>query len=201
MAGNPYNAAAGVDISDAAMSEATSYPFDTSSAEGIYAGMGGAGEATSGLYAGMGGAGEAAADTAASFGLSDVGGFPLWIASNILRGWGLGCIIVTACTDPHSPEVEIAREYRDKCMDLDQIRGYYMIAEKVVPLIKRSGIFKGIVKKVLVDSLVDYGRHALGKQERKPRLLSRIVSEGFLWLCRKVGKTRETFVRVNGEVV
>lgn len=130
-----------------------------------------------------------------------IAGFPLWIASNILRGWGLGCIIVTACTDPHSPEVEIAREYRDKFMDLDQIRGYYMIAEKVVPLIKQSNIFKRIVKKVLVDSLVDYGRYALGKQEQKPRLFSKIISKGFLWLCRKVGQTRETFTRCNGEVV
>ncbi len=171
--------------------------------EGIYAGMGGAGEATSGLYAGMGGAGEAgsaAASEAAGIGLSDFGGFPLWIATNIARGWGL-CIIVTACTDPHSPEVQIAREYRDKHMDLDQIRGYYMIAEKVVPLIKQSDLFKKIVKRVLVDSLVDYGKSALGKQEAKPRLFSTMVSRAFLWLCGKIGKTRETFVRCNGEVV
>jgi len=133
--------------------------------------------------------------------MAPIAGFPVWVASNILKGWGLGCIIVTACTDPHSPEVEIAREYRDKFMDLDQIRGYYMIAEKVVPLIKRSNIFKGIVKRVLVDSLVDYGKSALGKQEQKPRLASRTISKGFLWLCRKVGQTRETFTRCNGEVV
>jgi len=132
--------------------------------------------------------------------MAPIAGFPVWIASQIARGWGL-CIIVTACTDPHSPEVEIAREYRDKFMDLDQIRGYYMLAEKVVPLIKRSNIFKRIVKRVLVDSLVDYGKSALGKQEQNPRLFSKIVSRGFLWLCRKVGQTRETFTRCNGEVV
>ena len=111
-----------------------------------------------------------------------------------------GCIIVTACTDRHSPEVEIAREFRDKFLDADQLRGYYQIAEKIVPLIESNGTIKRLVKKWLVDRLVDYGAVVLGKKEKTLLRSSWIVSRAFLSLIRTVGKMREQFVRCNGEV-
>jgi len=112
----------------------------------------------------------------------------------------LGCIIVTACTDRHSPEVEIAREYRDRYLTADQLRGYYMLAEKIVPVIESNGIVKRLVKKWLVDRLVDYGAVVLGKKPSRALRSSWIVSRAFLSLIRTVGKMREQFVRCNGEV-
>ncbi len=113
-------------------------------------------------------------------------------------GWLLSkCIIVTACTDPHSPEVEIAREYRDKFMSPDQLRGYYMIAEAVMPWVVRHRAF---VKKAFVNRLVEYGSYHLGKTEKRPSRAACAVACGFLSLCRLVGKHRESFIRCNGEV-
>jgi hypothetical protein len=126
-------------------------------------------------------------------------------AANVATGglWGAlsgGCVIVTACTDRHAPEVEIAREYRDKYLSPDQLRGYYMIAEKVVPRIERSNRLKKFVKRILVDNLIEYGRFALGKTTKKPGIASRIITRSFLALCEATGRTRKTFTRSNGEV-
>jgi Tfp pilus assembly protein PilE len=116
-------------------------------------------------------------------------------------GWAfsqLGCIIVTACTDPHSPEVEIAREYRDRFMSPDQLRGYYMIAEAVMPWVIRHKTF---VKKHFVDRLVEYGRYHLGYSEKVPCRASSCVTRGFLMLCGFAGRRKRVFVRCNGEAV
>jgi hypothetical protein len=111
-----------------------------------------------------------------------------------------GCIIVTACTNEDSEEVNIAREYRDKYLSSQQLRGYYIIAEKVVPFINNHLIAKLIIKKLLVDNLVEYGRHELGMTD-KSSYLSKVISKTFLSLCERVGTKRESFVRYNGEVV
>lgn len=110
------------------------------------------------------------------------------------------CIIVTACTSPDSEEVEITREYRDKFLTPEQLRGYYVIAEKIVPMIENSGIIKRFIKKILVDNLIEYGRFALGKTMVKPGILSKLITILFLGLCKAVGYTRKSFVRSNGEV-
>jgi hypothetical protein len=112
----------------------------------------------------------------------------------------VGCIIVTACTSPESEEVNITREYRDKYLTPEQLRGYYMIAEKVVPAIAGSAAVKWFVKRFLVDNLIAYGRHALGKGPR-PGLSSTLITRGFLALCNAVGSRKPSFVRVNGEIV
>jgi hypothetical protein len=111
-----------------------------------------------------------------------------------------GCIIVTACTNEDSEEVNIAREYRDKYLSSQQLRGYYIIAEKVVPFINSHLIAKLIIKKLLVDNLIEYGRHELGMTD-KSSYLSKVISKTFLGLCERVGNKRESFVRYNGEVV
>jgi hypothetical protein len=132
-------------------------------------------------------------------GLGDVGD----VASAIINpvGWASSrCIIVTACTSPESEEVNITREYRDKYLTPEQLRGYYMIAQKVVPAIAGSAAVKWFVKRFLVDNLIAYGRHALGKGPR-PGLSSTLITRGFLALCNAVGSRKPSFVRVNGEIV
>jgi len=109
-----------------------------------------------------------------------------------------GCIIVTACTSPDSPEVNLTREYRDKFMSPEQLRGYYMLAEKIVPSIEKSPKLKAFIKKYLVDNLIEYGAFALGKaNQTSPK--AELVAKAFLGLCRMVGRTRKQFVRANGE--
>ncbi len=116
-------------------------------------------------------------------------------------GWaGGGCIIVTACHGKDSKEVQITREYRDKFMDKDSIRGYYMIAEKVVPIMQMSEELTDLVKFALVDKLIEYGKFKLG-YEVYLNAGTVEVAETFLSLCKKTGQSVTDYKRINGEVV
>ena len=120
-----------------------------------------------------------------------------------LTGWlddqGV-CIIITACTDRDSPEVEIAREYRDIFMTPQQLRGYYMIAERFVPTLKRRSTIKDWVKRRIVDRWIEFAKWSLGMTNDKPSFLSSVLSLGFLSLCNRVGQQRFSYMRLNGEV-
>ena len=116
-------------------------------------------------------------------------------------GWVTGgCIIVTACTDRHSPEVEITRQYRDKFLDSDQLRGYYCVADRFVPTIVHNPRVREYVKKHLVDRLVDYGEYRLGLKKNRPRLSSVLVSKTFLATIKTIGMVLPQYIRDNGEV-
>lgn len=94
-----------------------------------------------------------------------------------------GCIIISACTHPNSYEVNIAREYRDRYMSLQELVGYYALAEKVVPIMPKK-----LVKRYLVDRLVDYGEVVLGYKKELRYRSSRYVKRGFLGLCSFIGR-------------
>lgn len=98
------------------------------------------------------------------------------------------CIIIGACTSPNAPEVEIAREYRDKYMAVIELAGYYFLSCFVVPLIKVFPPFKWMVRRFLIARLVDHGKVVLGYKERYQMRSSRAVSEKFLGLCRWIGR-------------
>jgi len=110
-----------------------------------------------------------------------------------------GCIIISAAMGKYSPEVEIAREYRDKHLDADSLRGYYMIAEQVVPMMEQFSWIKLIVKMVLVDPLILYGKYSL-KKNPSVSLFATAITKAFLKLCKLVGWTRTSYTRENGEV-
>lgn len=110
------------------------------------------------------------------------------------------CIIITACTNPQSYEVNVCRRYRDTIMLPDTLRGYYMLAEVVVPQIHKSEKLKGFLKKHLVDSLVDALEYRLGEKPVRPKLKSWLITKAFLGFCNVLGNTRPCFARSNGEV-
>jgi hypothetical protein len=110
------------------------------------------------------------------------------------------CIIVTACTSRHSPEVEITRQYRARFLDADQLRGYYALADKITPILERNEKTRKHVKKILVDSLVDYGEYRLGLKKELPELSSILVSKLFLATIKTIGMILPQYVRKNGEV-
>jgi len=97
------------------------------------------------------------------------------------------CIIITACTSSDSYEVEISREFRDKYMSNYHLGGYYALASRVAPMIRKSHFLKLITKKFLVDRLVDYGEWVLGYKPKMRFRTSRIVTAGFLKLCAAIG--------------
>jgi len=100
---------------------------------------------------------------------------------------GSRCIIVTACTDRYSYEVEVARAFRDNHMSAVQLLGYYRLADRLVPWIERSERVKKIVKKGLVDQLVDYGEWYMGYKPDRRHAASRVITLGFLKLCTRMG--------------
>lgn len=115
------------------------------------------------------------------------------------RGTKFGCIITSTCTNPYSYEVNITREFRDKYMDIDTLRGYYRIAEIIVPLIEKHNWLKKLIKSLLIDKLVDYGEYKLGKKE-KSKYSSTVIAKGFLGLC-WIMNPRKVLIRSNGEVI
>ena len=149
----------------------------------------------------VGGALSGAASGFVTSGFNPVGALVGLVSGAVGSRNKVGCIIVTACTDKNSYEVKITREFRDKYMDNMSLRGYYMIAEQIVPLIQKYGWFKKFIKRNLVDRLVDVGEYVLGKKEEKPKILSRIVTWSFLKMCRITGATRREFVRCTGEAI
>jgi DNA-binding protein len=130
--------------------------------------------------------------------VKDVTNYILNPAAAIVKN--LGCIIVTACTSRDSYEVNVARQYRDNFLDQDQLRGYYCLAEKIVPMLTRKDKMRKAVKKYLVDRLVDYGEYRLGLKEKKPRILSCIVATVFLATIKTIGAIIPQYTRINGEV-
>lgn len=124
------------------------------------------------------------------------------IGKAVSKGWKKltgGCIIITAATYSDSYEVNVTREYRDRFMPRQMLRGYYMIAEKIVPLMNKSEWFKQFIKKHLVDHIVRYCEWAIGKRGKKP-FKSSLITKTFLRLCNLTGSMAQTYVRNNGEV-
>jgi hypothetical protein len=114
-------------------------------------------------------------------------------------GEKVGCIIVTACTSSTSYEVEVARQYRDKFLTSTQLRGYYILAEKLVPTLENNEKIRNFTKTYLVDKLIDYGELKLGLVD-KCKLSSRIVSNLFLGLIKTIGFFIPKYTRLNGEI-
>lgn len=96
------------------------------------------------------------------------------------------CIIVTACTDPYSYEVELTRLYR-QFLDPVTLGGYYAIAHKIAPIIKRNSKVRVLVKRFLVDRLVDYGEVFFRLSSKYKFKSSVAVTTSFLFICKIVG--------------
>jgi hypothetical protein len=114
------------------------------------------------------------------------------------EGW---CIIVTACCGRYSPEVDITRMFRDKFMSGEQLRGYYCIAEKIVPLMRKSKHFMSWIRNHLVKHFISYGKHVLERSRTtQTPIKAMVVSKAFLMLCKITGTVIKRYIRNNGEV-
>jgi len=114
---------------------------------------------------------------------------------------GGGCIIVTACHGKDSEEVNITREYRDKFLDKDTRRGYYMLAEQLVPKMETNEEYKKYIKENFVNHFIEVGKHRLGKVDEDISEESIKITDGFLNACKIIGKSVDSFKRSNEEVV
>jgi len=97
------------------------------------------------------------------------------------------CIIITTATELGHEAVTIAREYRDKFLDKITLRGYYRVAQYIVPWMKQDHEFKKQIKVNLVDKLIEFGRYMLGG-DVEPSGDSIKTTEDFISLCRIYGE-------------
>ena len=92
----------------------------------------------------------------------------------------------------------VVRRYRDEAMTPRNRRGYYKLAEVLVPLMRKSGLVKLAVRALLTDPLVSYGKYHYG-QGRLGRIF-KPLARAWINLFDYLGGDHP-FIRENGEVV
>ena len=93
---------------------------------------------------------------------------------------------------------KVVRRYRDEYMTDRNRRGYYKLAEVLVPLMRKSRTFKWVVTKTFADPLVSYGKYYYG--ENKIGVIYSPVKNLWMKVFDAIGGDTE-FIRENGEVV
>jgi len=92
----------------------------------------------------------------------------------------------------------VVRRFRNENMTDKNKRGYYKMSEVLVPLMRKSKLFKGIVRTFMTDPMVSYGKYVYGKG--KVGRLFKPLAKFWLKTFDYLGDDHE-FVRENGEVV
>ena len=113
-------------------------------------------------------------------------------------GGGGCCFIMLEARYGDGTMDKVVRRYRDENMTPRNRRGYYKVAEVLVPLMRKSKIFKWIVTKTFADPLVSYGKWYYG--ENKHGWIFAPIKSAWLKLFDVVG-TDTVFIRENGEEV
>ena len=93
---------------------------------------------------------------------------------------------------------EVVRRYRDEHMADRNKRGYYKVAEVLVPLMRKSRLAKWLVTKTFADPLVSYGKYYYG--QNKHGVIFAPVKSFWMSVFNIVGGETE-FIRENGKVV
>lgn len=132
-----------------------------------------------------------------------VGGLIAGTAAGAATGAGLGvllacCFIMLESRYGDGTMDEVVRRYRDEKMTNRNRRGYYKVAQVLVPLMRKSKIAKWIVTKTFADPLVCYGKWYYG--QNKYGWIFKPVEKFWMNVFDAVGGEVE-FIRENGEVV
>jgi len=113
-------------------------------------------------------------------------------------GGGGCCFIMLEARYGDGTMDEVVRRYRDEHMTVRNRRGYYRIAKVLVPLMRKSKVFKWVVAKTFADPLVSYGKYYYG--QNKHGVIYSPVKSLWMKIFDVVGGDTE-FIRENGEVV
>jgi len=108
------------------------------------------------------------------------------------------CFIMLEARYGNGTMDEVVRRYRDEYMTDRNRRGYYKLAEVLVPLMRKSKVFKWVVTKTFADPLVSYGKYYYG--QGKVGVLYSPVKSFWMKVFNVIGGETE-FIRENGEVV
>lgn len=93
---------------------------------------------------------------------------------------------------------KVVRRYRNEKMTERNQRGYYKVAEVLVPLMRKSKIAKFLTRVLMTDPLVSYGKYYYG--EGKVGIIFTPLKSFWLKVFDVVGGDTK-FLRENGEVI
>ena len=113
-------------------------------------------------------------------------------------GGGGCCFIMLEARYGNGTMDSVVRRYRDEKMTDRNRRGYYRLAEVLVPLMRESRVFKFLVTKTFADPLVCYGKYYYG--ENRWGWIFRPVERFWMRVFDIVGGDTE-FIRENGETI
>ena len=120
-------------------------------------------------------------------------------SSNDSGGSGGGCcFIMLEARYGNGVMDKVVRQYRDEYMTDRNRRGYYKLAEVLVPLMRKSKVFKWVITKTFADPLVSYGKYYYG--QNKVGVLYTPVKSFWMKVFDVLGGNTE-FIRENGETV
>jgi len=136
------------------------------------------------------------AAAAAVIGASVVGGGIAGAVVGILAA--VCCFIMLEARYGNGTMDKVVRRYRDEKMTERNRRGYYKVAEVLVPMMRKSKVTKWVVTKTFADPLVCYGKWYYG--ENKYGWIFKPVEKFWMKVFDTVGGEVQ-FIRENGEVV
>jgi hypothetical protein len=113
-------------------------------------------------------------------------------------GGGGCCFIMLEARYGDGTMDDVVRRYRDEHMTVRNKRGYYKVAEVLVPLMRKSRLAKWLVIKTFADPLVSYGKYYYG--QNKHGVIFAPVKSFWMSVFNIVGGETE-FIRENGKVV
>lgn len=123
-------------------------------------------------------------------------------AAGFAAGGAIGllacCFIMLEARYGNGTMDKVVRRYRDEKMTERNRRGYYKVAEVLVPMMRKSRLFKWVVTKTFADPLVCYGKWYYG--ENKYGWIFKPVEKFWMGIFNTVGGDVQ-FIRANGEVV
>lgn len=114
------------------------------------------------------------------------------------KGCGGCCFIMLEARYGTGVLDNVVRRYRDENLTEKNKRGYYKLAEVLVPLMRKSKVFKWIVTVTLANPLVYYGKWYYG--ENRWGWIFSPVKTFWMKLFDVLG-TETKFIRETGEVV
>lgn len=121
--------------------------------------------------------------------------------ANATRNSGGGgcCFIFLEARYGNGVMDRVVRKYRDEHMTDKNRRGYYKVAEVLVPLMRKSKVVKTLVRLTMTDPMVAYGKAFYG-EGTKLGLVFKPVAKFWIGLFDYMGGDHP-FIRENGEVV
>ena len=136
------------------------------------------------------------AAAAAVIGASVVGGGIAGAVVGVIAA--ICCFIMLEARYGNGTMDKVVRRYRDEKMTERNRRGYYKVAEVLVPMMRKSKVTKWVVTKTFADPLVCYGKWYYG--ENKYGWIFKPVEKFWMKVFDTVGGEVQ-FIRENGEVV